>query len=86
MKDRTLIFSQCFFRGNGRRMSTSGLRLNEHKDGDLLRGKTPIENLLGRFRFKRQIHFPGLAECLFLAASRNLSLNLAVLDFEIAQL
>jgi hypothetical protein len=67
-------------------MSTSGLRLNEHKDGDLLRGKTPIENLLGRFRFKRQIYFPGLAKCLFLAAGRNFSLNLAVFDFKIAHL
>jgi hypothetical protein len=67
-------------------MSSSGLRLSEHKTGDLLHGEISIENLLGRFRIKRQIHFPGLAECLFLAASRNLSLNLAVLDFEIAQL
>jgi hypothetical protein len=48
--------------------------------------KFQIENLLGRFRFKRQIYFPGLAECFFLAASRNLSPNLAVFDFETAYL
>jgi hypothetical protein len=49
-------------------MSLSGLRLIGHKTAMYSGREIPIENLLGRFRFKRQIYFPGLAECFFLAA------------------
>ena len=45
-----------------------------------------IENVFRRLCIKCQIYVPRLAECFFLAARGNLSLNLAVLDFEIAHL
>ena len=41
-----------------------------------------IENLLRRLCIKRQIYAPRFAEYLFLSARGNVSLNLAVLDFE----
>jgi hypothetical protein len=51
-----------------------------------LDSRNSVEKLLRRLCIKCEIYVPRLAACFFLAVRGNLSLNLAVLDFEIAHL